>query len=125
VNWTSVALGASASGLAAIIVWAFLPKGVALEQRAVARDADGNPLYDSWHVVNDGHVAARIRSIRALGLDSDNPAEGVERPWRVVIAPGEDVVMSVGAATSAVIAYRRAGWLGVFERRTLTIHGDA
>ena len=151
-NWSSFALGAAASGVAGLILWVVLPRGVVLKQSPMTRDADGNALYDTWQVVNDSHIAARIRSVKALGVDQDDPLAGVELPWgglpdagvqlslddftsevarldgqrvweEVVIAPGATATAHVGTNTSLVIDYRRAGWMGVLERRTLTIHG--
>jgi hypothetical protein len=48
-----------------------------------------------------------------------------ERPWpRVEVAAGDTLTGRVPVNTSLKIAYRRAGWTGVLERRGLVIHGD-
>ena len=44
---------------------------------------------------------------------------------RVVVPPGDTMKAQVMNNTELRISYRRAGWLGVFERRTLTISGGA
>lgn len=48
-----------------------------------------------------------------------------ERPWpEVEVAAGDTLIARVPVQTSLKIAYRRAGWTGVLERRALIIHGD-
>jgi len=152
VDWASFGLGAAASAVAGIVLWAVLPRGVVLKQSPKTRDAVGNPVYDTWEIVNDSHLPARISSVKALGADFDDPLKGVPLPWHgfpdegiqlslddvavevarvewqrawseVVLAPGAKATALVGTNTSLVIDYRRAGWVGVFERRSLTIHG--
>jgi hypothetical protein len=44
---------------------------------------------------------------------------------RVIIPPGDTMKAHVMNNTDLRIRYRRAGWLGVFERRTVTISGGA
>ena len=47
-----------------------------------------------------------------------------QRPWnKIVLKPGDTMTAEVGNNTSLVIKYRRHGWAGVLERRTLQIHG--
>ncbi|MER6938001.1 hypothetical protein ABTX24_22270 [Nocardioides sp. NPDC127514] len=65
----------------------------------------------------------------ALHLD-DEVAEirRLDRPiaWsKEIIPPGDTLKAYVMNNTDLRIRYRRAGWLGVFERRTLTISGGA
>ncbi len=62
-----------------------------------------------------------------LSLD-DSTAEVArmdwKRPWsEVVVEPGDTLTAVVGTNTTLLIDYRRAGRVGLFERRHLTIHG--
>lgn len=63
------------------------------------------------------HLADEVSEIRRL----DRPIA-----WnQVIVPPGDTMKAHVMNNTDLRIRYRRAGWLGVFERRTLTISGGA
>ncbi len=49
-----------------------------------------------------------------------------EPPWStVVVLPGDTLTARVLNNSDLRIRYRRAGWLGVFERREVLIQGGA
>ena len=62
-----------------------------------------------------------------LHLDDEvSEIRRLDRPiaWnRVIVPPGDTMKAYVTNNTHLRMRYRRAGWLGVFERRTLTISG--
>lgn len=63
------------------------------------------------------HLDDEVSEIRRL----DAPVA-----WnRVIVPPGDTMKAHVMNNTDLRIRYRRSGWLGVFERRTLTISGGA
>lgn len=63
------------------------------------------------------HLDDEVAEIRRL----DGPIA-----WsKEIIPPGDTLKAYVMNNTDLRIKYRRAGWLGVFERRTLTISGGA
>lgn len=64
-----------------------------------------------------------------LHLDDEvSEIRRLDRPiaWnRVILPPGDTMKAYVMNNTDLCIRYRRAGWLGAFERRTLTLSGGA
>lgn len=57
---------------------------------------------------------------------TDQPRPDQQGSWAgLVIPPGETLQAHVEVNTMLYIDYRRAGWSGVLERRSLTIHGYA
>lgn len=63
------------------------------------------------------HLDDEVSEIRRL----DRPI-----PWKeIVVQPGDTMKAHVLNNTDLRIAYRRAGWLGVFERRVITISSGA
>lgn len=149
-DWISVA----ASGLITIVVgvglWAFLPRGVVLTRTVKTDTADtwriknDSPLpirITSVRVSAPETVDLEAESILEpelppdgllgvrLYLD-DETAEIGRMDWRsawdqVVVVPGDTMTAHLPTNTSLYIDYRRAGWSGVFERRSLVIHGGA
>jgi hypothetical protein len=63
------------------------------------------------------HLDDEVSEIRRL----DHPI-----PWNmVIIPPGDTMKARVMNNADLRIRYRRAGWLGTFARRTVTISGGA
>ena len=71
----------------------------------------------------------RHQSLCAFDLTINDPTLDTyrtdrQRPWRgFIVPPGEDMTAIVAGHVSMTIRYRRAGPLGIFERREITMHG--
>lgn len=71
--------------------------------------------------------------MKDLGVDMylDDEVDEISRydwstPWnKVVLGPGDTMTAQVANNTTMLIKYRRAGWSGILERRTLRISGGA
>jgi hypothetical protein len=144
-DWTAVGVNALAAAAVGVLLWTFLPRGAVLTRAVRSTNWRGEPLLDTWQVENIGPVPIRLRSVKVVGpaLDEELPwggAHGVylelddetsdiartdwQRPWNeVVVGPGDTLQVRVGTNNSLLIDYRRAGWSGVLERRSIAIHG--
>lgn len=137
--WVDVGLGAAASLGIGVMLWMFLPRGVVL-----TKTRDESRL-DTWVLQNASSVPALISSATSLGIHGENPLSdndngqvslmlddetdeirrtdmGLDWPG-IVIGPGDTMSAHIGVNSALVVGYRRAGWTGIAERRTLTIHG--
>jgi hypothetical protein len=133
--------------LTGLVLWAVLPRGVVLTR---SRSMTEN---DTWYVKNESALPVRIVSITWLGsethddnkrnhverelegrvhgvklalVDSDADTSRVEqrRPWdKVIVSPGDSLRATVLNMRGLRIRYRRAGLLGIFERREVRIQG--
>lgn len=128
-----------------VLLWAFLPRGVVLTRAVKTENRTGEPLDDTWELKNDSPLSLTLTSVRLAmpGYERDLPWDGehgvrlcfddetaeiaredFQRPWNeVVVEPGDTLEAAMQSNTSLLIEYRRAGWLGVFERRRVVIHG--
>ncbi len=80
-------VGATASALTGFVLWAVLPRGVALTRSLRVTDWDGSPLHDTWTIKNDSPIPVLITSVAWQGvmtMDGDTlrwcelPAENSE-----------------------------------------------
>ncbi|WP_159623384.1 hypothetical protein [Ruania rhizosphaerae] len=140
-------IGAGASALTGLGLWAFLPRGVALTRRY------GNEP-ETWILQNISPVPVRIISVEWQGVDTMTgdrilwqavpvgaqhdaavrivPAEDDrfyaltlehERWSGFVVRPGDSLHARVLSNRTVRIRYRREGWTGLFERREIRIDG--
>lgn len=139
-----------ASALPALLLWAFLPRGVTLTRSRRKVDWQGNPVHDTWEVRNSSALPITILSvtvsspeIRDLELDADsdedNPGaalmldedDGLRGElhgggWRgVTVLPGDTLNARVITNARLKINYRRSGKTGILERRELILDGGA
>lgn len=63
-------VGAFASALTGIVLWAVLPRGVALTRTLRTTDWDGQPLYDTWTITNDSPVPVQLTSVAWQGVET-------------------------------------------------------
>jgi hypothetical protein len=140
------------SVLTGFALWALLPRGVVLTRSVRAADLLGNPKYDTWEILNNSALPIQVVHVRFTDPTADgirmrdlptfegSGALGVsltfddatleirrstsDRPWRgQVVPPGETLEAHLVNNRTMIIQYRREGWTGIFERRTLEIHG--
>jgi hypothetical protein len=72
-------VGAFASALTGIVLWAVLPRGAALARRLRTTDWDGQPLHDTWTITNDSPVPVQFTSVAWQGVET---LEGDKLLWR-------------------------------------------
>ncbi len=81
--------------------------------------------------IEDLELPCSEGSVHGVGLSLDDDSSDIRRfdnetPWNeVVVQPGDTLQACISNNTSLTINYRRAGWMGLLERRSLTIHGYA
>jgi len=120
-------------------------------RRVKTQSAAGDALHDTWQLQNDSPLPVQITAAKvwgvAEGLDPEEPIDlpwdgiaGVwlrlddftaefgradwQRPWNEVrVEPGDTLTAHVDTNTSLRLLYRRAGWAGILERRSIEIHG--
>jgi hypothetical protein len=148
-----VLIGAVVSVLTGVGLWAVLPRGVVLTRSISQREPGTWELrndsalpvrltsvtVESVHTYNEETGKIDVLDLppeylpgdRFLGatLAFDDPATENLRtahtpPWRgQVVRPGDTLRAVVHPNARIRIKYRRAGWLGVFERRETRIDG--
>ena len=148
VDWVGVALGTLGSLVVGVGLWIVLPRGVILTKtHPVFLSFGGDPLPDTWSIKNVSALTAMIESvtIQHMGMPEPvpMPIEGLptaslvfddevleigrtdrELPWTgLPIPPGESLTAHIGVNHMLTVRYRRQGWTGRFERRTLVVHG--
>lgn len=139
-----------ASALPALLLWAFLPRGVVLTRSRRKVDWKDNPVDDTWEVKNNSAMPVTILSVTTsnpgvddveVDAESDDDSAGVSLMlddwdqvrdewhaggWRgVTLLPGETLTARVTTNTVLRIKYRRSGMTGALERRQLIIIGYA
>lgn len=148
----SFLVGMLGSAIVGVVLWALLPRGVVLTRERMIRDWQGEQLLDTWQLRNDSALPVLIRSVTITGartyndatetievltLTTDTEKHGITLhsddemtengrggQWTgVEIMPGDTLTAVVPLMSELRIEYRRAGWLGVFERRELRIAG--
>lgn len=148
-------IGLLVSAIVGIALWLFLPRGVVITRSKPARDVHGEPIPDSWVLRNESPLPVQILDVRYIGistvvnghpawkpltpsgltnepflvsLDSDTGggAMSSDSDWNAVqLAPGDGLVLQMPLHHKLEMRYRRAGWVGVLERRAVTIQGFA
>lgn len=72
-------VGALASALTGVALWAVLPRGAALTRTLRTTDWDGQPLYDTWTITNDSPISIKVTSVTWQSVDT---FEGDKLVWR-------------------------------------------
>lgn len=121
--------------LASLLLWFFLPRGVVLTSPGddsafqIVRNESPLPVRILKVTLSGvAHIDDRGRFIEVDVTDSHDEylqvfGEG-DAVWRGhVIAPGHGVGVQVHVNSCVTIRYRRAGWLGVLERRRVDVFG--
>ncbi|XKH54426.1 hypothetical protein LG284_05400 [Citricoccus nitrophenolicus] len=149
------AIGLLASTIVGIALWLLLPRGVVITRGMPARDEFGVPIPDSWVLRNQSALPVQILDVRYRGSSTYvderlvwkplTPAELTMEPfsasldtdvgggamsndsrWSTIqLGPGNGLVLRMPLHHELKMQYRRSGWAGIFERRTVTIHGFA
>jgi len=79
-----------------------------------------------WRELDGGSQGSRVAEVWLEDEVSEIRRLDRATHWnKILIPPGDIFRARVLNNTDLRIRYRRAGWLGVFERRTLTISGGA
>ncbi len=137
-----------APALTGLALWALLPRGVVLTRAVRHSHPDGTRALETWEVLNDSPLPVKITRVQVIGPRVDAELSGVDddpelnvsltyddetlemartdhrHRWRGLrVLPGDTLAAAVGVNRSVCIRYRRAGWLGVLERREIEIHG--
>jgi hypothetical protein len=63
-------VGALASALTGVGLWAVLPRGAALTRAIRTTDWDGQPLPDTWTIKNDSPISIELTSVTWRGADT-------------------------------------------------------
>ena len=126
---SGVAVGLVVTVLATLFLWLFLPRGVVLIGICLLK-TDPNEVM--WLVKNESSLSVRIQKVTLAGLvphlvtDKDEEyraSAGGQTPLDrgQLMKPGQGIRVNLPPEFTMVIKYRRAGWAGVLERRTLRI----
>lgn len=140
-------LASAATGLA---LWALLPRGVVLTRSVRHHQPSGARALDTWEVRNESPLPVKITRVRVIRPEGTTELSGTDnrpdlsvslsyddevqdisrtdrrRPWRgLPVLPGDTLTAVVSVNSTLCIRYRRAGWLGVLERREVQINGVA
>lgn len=148
-EWSSTAINAVVSIGVGVLLWMLLPRGVVLTRTLSGPDLwqvkNDSPLPvrimsvrvvspEEWNETTsrfDEPVLPVDGGIHGVSLSIDDEVADTartdnQRPWsEVSITPGDTLTARVPTNTTLIIDYRRAGWLGILERRHLGIHGGA
>ena len=143
-------ISAIVSATVGVCLWLFLPRGVVLTRQRIPDIEDawtirnnsavsililsvsvvGVATYDSQKQCFDEiDLGPAGESKLGVSLTHDDECEEIRmyswnKSWEgETISPGDTLTAEVGNNCSLVIGYRRAGRSGIFERRTITIHG--
>lgn len=147
VAWLDVSLGIGGSLLGSLLVgiglWLFLPRGAVLTKRPTDSALSGA---QSWILRNESAVGVRILWVERADMASPEPEkvapgdlllsfederhdiavdEGAN--WNhLILEPGDGVTVTIPTLnTNIVIRYRRDGWTGAGERRSIVLHTSA
>lgn len=149
-DWLGVGLGILGSLVVGILLWFLLPRGVVLTKRWATEYGTGAPVPEAFTITNDSALPIEIIGVDGPGfttgqtwepypnptdangystirLSFDDMSVDLERErrepgWKGVrIPPGETMTAVVPGIMALRIRYRRAGWSGALERRSLTI----
>ncbi|MEM8710832.1 MAG: hypothetical protein AAGG01_07765 [Planctomycetota bacterium] len=142
-----VLISAGISVLVGVGLWAFLPRGAILV-RSPRLD-----LTDTWEIENASAVPVRLRAVKVTSgmpewdekndrfvlsdlthggfygttlqrTDFIGEDEAADALWAgAVLRPGEKLLAHVQVNSDMTIHYRRDGWTGHLERRTVEVHG--
>ena len=133
------------SVIGGLLLLTFGPRQVVLSRREL------EDINDSWELANTSSVPISIVKVKASGSVVDFgrarriplkglnglrftlPADEIwfndwssdaKTPWRrVQLQPGDVLRVRTPTNSSAAITFRRAGWAGVLDRRTISVHG--
>lgn len=147
-DWVSVYVSALVTVIAGLALWALLPRGVVLTRARKANERDSWTIRNDSPLPIQ-LTSVRIAAPETVDLEShtvgepDLPWDGIlgvrlslddftaeiarqdwQRAWgEVSVEPGDTLTAHVPTNTTLYLDYRRAGWSGVLERRSLVIHG--
>jgi len=138
-------LGMLGSAIVGVILWLYLPRGVVLIRSELTE------ALDTWTLTNTSALPVELVSVDATGSVSDFggrvavPLAGLKgvafhlphreiwfEDWsadpnvgwgQVVLEPGDVLVVHVPVNADVIVKYRRAGWAGRFESRSIALHG--
>ena len=129
---SAVAVGLVVTVLATLLLWLFLPRGVVLIGICLLKAGPNGVM---WLVKNESSLSVRIRKVTLAGLvpyvvtdkgEEYRESAGGQTPLERgrIMKPGQGIRVNLAPEFTMVIKYRRAGWAGVLERRTLRIGNE-
>lgn len=81
-------VGALASAITGLALWAVLPRGAALTRALRTADWDGQPLHDTWIITNDSPVAVQLIAVDWQGVET---FVGDKLLWRALPAETSEI----------------------------------